>query len=99
IDRRIGEDRIEAVGELDAVLGADRLGMGARAVMPGGEADRAALALHRADQRAAPPPDPDDRRTNHGLPPAPEFYRAVLHIVRSGGHAGGERSAARAAAS
>ena len=73
VDRRVGEDLVEAVPERDAVLGAERLGVGARAVVPGGEAQRRALALHPANQRAPPPPDPDNRRPNHAFPPVPHI--------------------------
>ena len=70
VDLRIGEDLVETVGELQAVLGAERLGIGAGAVVSGGEAEFVALALHRADQRSAPPSYSDHRRTDHAPLPA-----------------------------
>ena len=48
-------------------LGAERLGRGAGAGMAGGEADRAAVALDRIDERPAPAADADDRGADHFL--------------------------------
>src|SRR5438874_1893939 len=62
IDLRIGEDLVETVAKRDALPGAERLGLGARPGMPGGEAEGAALPLHGADQGLSPPPDSNNRR-------------------------------------
>src|ERR1700759_4195769 len=50
IDCRVGEDFLEVVFERDSVLGAERFGRSTGAGMPGREADRGALALHRIDE-------------------------------------------------
>src|SRR5258708_6191971 len=65
VDRRVGEDRVEAIVERDALLGTERLDLRARAGVAGGEADLVAVALHRGDELAPPFPDSDHCRTNH----------------------------------
>src|SRR6267378_643471 len=67
IDLRIGEDLVETVAKRDALPGAERLGLGARSGMPGGEAEGAALPLHGADQGLSPPPDSNNRRPHHAV--------------------------------
>jgi hypothetical protein len=69
VDRRVGEDLVETVLQRDAVLGTERLGLGPSAGLAGGEAEGCAFALHRADQCAAQPADPDNRRTDHRVSP------------------------------
>jgi hypothetical protein len=65
IDRRVGEERIKIVRQSNAVLSAKALGGGARAGITGSETDCGALALHGIDQHPSPPPDADDRGTDH----------------------------------
>src|SRR5947207_6803630 len=67
IDLRIGEDLVETVAKRDALPGAERLGLGARPGMPGGEAEGAALPLHGADQGLSPSPDSNNRRPHHAV--------------------------------
>ena len=70
VDCRVGEDFVETVGELQPVLGAERLGIAAGAVVPGRETEFVALALHRADEGSPPPSYADHRRTDHASLPA-----------------------------
>ena len=70
VDFGIGEDRVETVGEFEPVLGAERLGIGAGAVVPRRETEFVALALHRADEGPPPPSYSDHRRTDHAPLPA-----------------------------
>jgi hypothetical protein len=65
IDRRIGEERIKIIRQRNAVLSAEALCGGARAGIAGSETDCGALALHGIDQHPSPPPDADDRGTDH----------------------------------
>ena len=67
IDSRVGEDLVEIVFEGDPVLGAERLGRSTGAGMGRREADHAALALHRIDERSAPPAEPDNGDVDHLL--------------------------------
>src|SRR5205807_238671 len=65
VDRRVGEDVVDAVPVRDAVLRTEGFGMGAGGVVSGVKEDGPALALPRAAKHAPPPPDPDNRRPNH----------------------------------
>ena len=67
IDCWVGEDLVEIVFEGDPVLGAERLGRSTGAGMGRREADHAALALHRIDERSAPPAEPDNGGVDHLL--------------------------------
>src|SRR5436190_21399987 len=53
IDLRIGEDLVETVAKRNALPGAERLGLGARPGMPGGEAE-APLCPCTAPTRVCP---------------------------------------------
>ena len=90
VDRRVGQHLVETVSERDAVLGAELFGLRPGAGVPGGEADRRALALHRPDQGAPPAPQPDNRRPDHPLslsPTQPRSRPVLLHALGGGGHA------------
>ena len=65
INRRVGEERIKIICQRNPVLSAEALGGGACAGIAGSEADRGALALHSIHQHPSPPPDADDRGTDH----------------------------------
>ena len=67
IDCRVGEDLLEIILQRYPVLGAERFGRGTGAGMAGREADCAALALHRIDQRSAPAAEADDGGVDHFL--------------------------------
>jgi hypothetical protein len=65
INCRIGEERIKIVRQHNAVFSAKAFGGCARAGVAGGETDCGALALHGIDQHPSPPPDTNNRRTDH----------------------------------
>jgi hypothetical protein len=92
IDRRIGEESIKIIRQRNAVLSAEALCSGARAGIVGSETDCGALALHGIDQHPSPPPDADDRGTDHFDFPLPkpaepepnrDFERAPPSAVRA----------------